>query len=87
MSGVPWIVLTEDGSRFRKTEWRKKNKNFVTERFRIGIIHFLIQFDAGVAQLVERNLAKVEVASSRLVSRSRTQRESTMSCFPFFFSA
>ena len=27
-------------------------------------------FDAGVAQLVERNLAKVEVASSRLVSRS-----------------
>ena len=26
---------------------------------------------AGVAQLVERNLAKVEVASSRLVSRSR----------------
>ena len=28
-------------------------------------------FVAGVAQLVERNLAKVEVASSRLVSRSR----------------
>ncbi len=27
--------------------------------------------DAGVAQLVERNLAKVEVASSRLVSRSK----------------
>ncbi len=26
--------------------------------------------DAGIAQLVERNLAKVEVASSRLVSRS-----------------
>lgn len=26
---------------------------------------------AGVAQLVERNLAKVEVASSRLVSRSK----------------
>ncbi len=29
-----------------------------------------ILFAAGVAQLVERNLAKVEVASSRLVSRS-----------------
>ena len=30
-----------------------------------------ISFDfAGIAQLVERNLAKVEVASSRLVSRS-----------------
>ena len=26
---------------------------------------------AGIAQLVERNLAKVEVSSSRLVSRSR----------------
>ena len=26
---------------------------------------------AGIAQLVERNLAKVEVASSNLVSRSR----------------
>ena len=32
--------------------------------------------DAGIAQLVERNLAKVEVASSRLVSRSRFSRES-----------
>src|SRR5690606_26567359 len=31
--------------------------------------------NAGVAQLVERNLAKVEVASSRLVSRSRIQSE------------
>ena len=28
---------------------------------------------AGIAQLVERNLAKVEVASSSLVSRSKTQ--------------
>ena len=27
-------------------------------------------FNAGIAQLVERNLAKVEVASSSLVSRS-----------------
>ena len=33
-------------------------------------INFL---SAGVAQLVERNLAKVEVASSRLVSRSNFQ--------------
>jgi hypothetical protein len=29
---------------------------------------------AGIAQLVERNLAKVEVASSSLVSRSRHDR-------------
>ena len=39
---------------------------------------------AGVAQLVERNLAKVEVASSRLVSRSRYKRRETLSSFPFF---
>ena len=30
---------------------------------------------AGIAQLVERNLAKVEVASSSLVSRSRHLKE------------
>jgi hypothetical protein len=29
-----------------------------------------INYPAGIAQLVERNLAKVEVASSNLVSRS-----------------
>ena len=34
----------------------------------------IIVCDAGIAQLVERNLAKVEVASSRLVSRSRIPR-------------
>ena len=37
---------------------------------------------AGVAQLVERNLAKVEVASSRLVSRSKIFRGKAI-CFPF----
>src|SRR5512134_3708437 len=31
----------------------------------------MLFLNAGIAQLVERNLAKVEVASSRLVSRSR----------------
>jgi hypothetical protein len=30
--------------------------------------------DAGIAQLVERNLAKVEVASSNLVSRSKHEK-------------
>jgi hypothetical protein len=33
-------------------------------------------FHAGLAQLVERNLAKVEVASSSLVTRSRRRRSS-----------
>jgi hypothetical protein len=32
---------------------------------------YLHSINAGVAQLVERNLAKVKVASSRLVSRSQ----------------
>ncbi len=40
---------------------------------------------AGVAQLVERNLAKVEVASSRLVSRSKFRGKP--SAFPFQFQA
>ena len=31
---------------------------------------------AGIAQLVERNLAKVEVASSSLVSRSKSDKAS-----------
>ena len=44
------------------------------------IIPFL--FYAGVAQLVERNLAKVEVESSRLFSRSRILGESNR--FPPF---
>ena len=43
--------------------------------------------DAGVAQLVERNLAKVEVASSRLVSRSRIQRRKGSYLPPFFFGS
>ena len=37
---------------------------------------------AGIAQLVERNLAKVEVASSSLVSRSRILGEAKS--FPFY---
>ena len=43
-----------------------------------------VHFDAGIAQLVERNLAKVEVASSSLVSRSRFSGESQVA-FPFWF--
>ncbi len=34
------------------------------------------EYQAGVAQLVERNLAKVEVASSSLVSRSKFGKKS-----------
>ena len=35
-------------------------------------VKLIIYLTAGIAQLVERNLAKVEVASSNLVSRSFT---------------
>jgi hypothetical protein len=38
--------------------------------------------NAGIAQLVERNLAKVEVESSRLFSRSNFQKKGSVS-FPF----
>ena len=40
-------------------------------------------FNAGIAQLVERNLAKVEVASSSLVSRSTFQKRKLLT-LPFF---
>ncbi len=42
---------------------------FLNERISRGI---LTNSKAGIAQLVERNLAKVEVASSNLVSRSNS---------------
>ena len=41
------------------------------------LLHSVRMKNAGIAQLVERNLAKVEVASSRLVSRSRVISYST----------
>ena len=37
-----------------------------------------ISCSAGIAQLVERNLAKVEVASSSLVSRSKFSKGSNV---------
>ena len=42
---------------------------------------------AGIAQLVERNLAKVEVASSRLVSRSKFLDKTTAATVVLFLSA
>ncbi len=39
------------------------------------IVYSLQQFDAGVAQLVEHNLAKVGVAGSNPVARSMRQRK------------
>ena len=51
--------------------WRKQ----ITTQARISkIAAIILGLHAGIAQLVERNLAKVEVASSRLVSRSSFAR-------------
>ena len=41
--------------------------------------------NARIAQLVERNLAKVEVASSNLVSRSKAQKNGLFFC-PYAFA-
>ncbi len=48
-----------------KTEMRKLLTHGATS------IIITVSATAGIAQLVERNLAKVEVASSNLVSRSK----------------
>ena len=45
-------------------------KKAVAQSLRLSIINSVHQ-DAGIAQLVEHNLAKVTVASSILVSRSK----------------
>ena len=45
--------------------------------------HTRVSLDAGIAQLVERNLAKVEVASSSLVSRSKFSEKGKPPGFPF----
>ena len=39
---------------------------------------------AGIAQLVERNLAKVEVGSSSLLSRSKTSVRPSRACSDFW---
>ena len=47
-----------------------------------------ISCSAGIAQLVERNLAKVEVASSSLVSRSKFSKGSNViRPLPFILTA
>ena len=53
---------------------KKKDDKFFTKNFVVMKIVVLLQSDsAEVAQLVERNLAKVEVASSNLVFRSHSR--------------
>ena len=50
-----------------KTKWS------LTQRLRFAVV-VAAKIFAGIAQLVERNLAKVEVASSSLVSRSNPEK-------------
>ena len=61
-----------------------KRLNFFIKKFAFSEkLSKILNLSAGIAQLVERNLAKVEVASSRLVSRSKFSKNSSAepSCF------
>ncbi len=53
----------------------------------MGIVGIALRRTADVAQLVERNLAKVEVASSNLVVRSTIRRPRTSRSGAFCVSA
>jgi hypothetical protein len=62
-----------------------QNGEFFAYTARFGSIKHFAEFDrnpAGIAQLVERNLAKVEVASSSLVSRSKFLQKLRASAAP-----
>ena len=62
------VAYPEDAGRLRVEERVRKRYNS--------------SFVAAVAQLVERNLAKVEVESSRLFCRSSIQRGKSVTRFP-----
>ena len=71
---------------FRKRGGAPRIEKFVTtpvvrELPRTGSLSYNSRPYAGIAQLVERNLAKVEVGSSRLLSRSRFERTACLSVF------
>ena len=53
----------------RRKKRRKKQRKIILDKEKI--CGRITNADAGVAHLVERHLAKVEVASSSLVARSR----------------
>ena len=66
-----------------------KRLNFFIKKFAFSEkLSKILNLSAGIAQLVERNLAKVEVASSRLVSRSKFSKNSSAepSCFFYLLS-
>ena len=48
-----------------------------------GLLRWRLHIYAGVAHLVERHLAKVEVASSSLVVRSRKEKRRNLSVASF----
>ena len=77
--GVPTVVVDEeyadhalDGSPRRRVRGAGTVTRYTLKQLDLYGVETTISplFDAGIAQLVERNLAKVEVASSSLVSRS-----------------
>ena len=52
-----------------------------------GLLRWRLHIYAGVAHLVERHLAKVEVAGSSPVARSRTKKSVTIVVTDFFYIA
>ncbi len=59
---------------------------FISYAILLLLVTYCVTNHAGIAQLVERNLAKVEVESSRLFSRSRFKKRKP-EWLPFLFSA
>ena len=58
----------EEAKVFLEKNYFKKIKNFVDKQYKLW--YYIFVSDAGVAQLVERQPSKLNVASSTLVSRS-----------------
>ena len=76
---IEWFVGTSDseGSNGHNRQ-HGRDKFYAKGAQRSNLVYTLSSFSAGIAQLVERNLAKVEVASSNLVSRSKFEGKVTL---------
>jgi hypothetical protein len=84
-AGTPWAALPESTKKriFRPFFFLRKISGSSCTVLKYPYINAFI--NAGIAQLVEHNLAKVGVASSSLVSRSGTEK-APVSAGAFFVS-
>ena len=65
-----WLVALPSKRRLRHVKWTRENANQCFSLWRLGLPCDRFNFLADVAQLVARNLAKVQVAGSNPVVRS-----------------